>query len=194
MNSKKNKTKSSLVRTRKIIAEKFRKLHMNKIKTERNLREKYAPLTDSLQQIVSKEEEEEEMNRWQNAPNQDEFGEEEMDFENDYDETDDTDDDDFRPPPQYSPPPPPLPPRPSVPPPIPPRSRTISHRSRSPISQRSRSPQTRRNSPQLTPKPRRGKERPRFYSMRTIPQTKKPTKKKRPRSATSSEDGKKCFS
>lgn len=150
MNSKKNKTaktKASLVRTRKIIAEKFRKLHMNEIKTERNLRKKYAPLTDSLQQMISKEEEEE-RKRQQNAPNQgvgndhDNDLEEEMDFEHEYNDTDDTDDDDYRPPPPF--PPPPLPPRPaqnfeSGLPVVPPRSRTTSHRSRSPISQRSRS-------------------------------------------------------
>lgn len=171
MDSEKNKAakiKSSLAQTRKIIAEKFRKLHMNKISTERNLREKYAPLTDSLQQIISKEEEEEEVNRQQNAQNhrgqEIEFG--------------DFDDFDEMPPPPFPPPPPP---RYSqiftrqnqrvsqrIPPPIPPRSR-----SRSPHSSHS-------------PQPSAGRDSSRHFSLEP---PSAPNRPKRPRSTTSTEDG-----
>lgn len=91
MDSKKEKTtakiKSSLSHTRKIIAEKFHKLHMNKVQTERKLREKYAALTDSLQKLITSKEK---INRHQNDPNP---REQEMDVDIDV------------PPPPYSPPP-----------------------------------------------------------------------------------------
>src|ERR1044071_1773240 len=103
MESKKDKTvklKSSLSQTRKIIAEKFRKLHKNNISTERKLRKKYAPLTDSVkslndtlkQKVISNNDE-------QKQQQQNDVREEEEDIDDDYVEM---------PPPPY--PPPPLPP------------------------------------------------------------------------------------
>lgn len=130
MESKKDETvkiKSSLSQTRKIIAEKFRKLHMNNVLTERKLRKKYAPITDSLQKLIANKEK---ISRQQNDLNDQEM--------NDVFEM---------PPPPY--PPPPLPHRDNQrrqqrdenvgpPPPVPPRPR-----SRSPHLPPSPTPQNR---------------------------------------------------
>lgn len=48
--------KSSIVRTREIIANKFRKLHRDQQTKDRRLREKYAPLTDSINKLIDAKE------------------------------------------------------------------------------------------------------------------------------------------
>lgn len=155
MASKKDKTvkiKSSLSQTRKIIAEKFRKLHMNKVLTERKLRKKYAPLTDSLKQLIPKKEK---VTQKQNVPNDREQDMNVDGFQLIYGIEDDPDGFEM-PPPQYLPPPPPPPmPPPLPPPPIP--LRNNQHRRRSELPQpllppipprsRSRSPHSRHSSP-----------------------------------------------
>lgn len=156
MESKKDKTvkvKSSLAQARKIIAEKFNKLHMNNVLTERKLREKYAPLTDSLQRLI---ESKEEKNRQQNESNHEQQQQPQQEEEMNLDVDDEGGDVFDIPPPSY--PPPPLPPprykrdrrhqRQNVGPvpPIPPRSRSRSPNSPPPsqyrrISRRSSLPQ-----------------------------------------------------
>lgn len=46
------KIKRSLVRTRDIIKEKFRKLHGYNIKKKRDLEERYHPITSTLQKLI----------------------------------------------------------------------------------------------------------------------------------------------
>lgn len=95
--------KSSLLRTRKIIADKFRKLRQNKVLSERKSLEKYKPLSDSLQKIIAQKGEinQNQQTNDPNVPNHIELGE-------------DIDVDDGPPPPPYPPPqlPPPIPPLP----------------------------------------------------------------------------------
>lgn len=45
--------KSSIVRTREIIANKLRKLHENQYTQEKKLRKKYAPITDSINKLIN---------------------------------------------------------------------------------------------------------------------------------------------
>ena len=193
MDSKKDKTvkiKSSISKTRKIIAEKFRQLHENNVLTGKNLKEKYAQLTDKLQQLIEKKDEMKlQPQQQENEQNQ------EMDYEDEGDDGDESvddveeivdegDDDVFEmPPPPY--PPPPIPPprrrrlqRQNVrpPPTIPPRSR-----SRSPHLSTSTSPPP--------PLPTQSREKSRRFS---LPQPVEPLELnenlKRPRSMTSSSE------
>lgn len=55
--NKNEELKASLSNTRKIIARKFRKLHMNRMLNEKNKGEKLTTLTDSLKSIMSNKEE-----------------------------------------------------------------------------------------------------------------------------------------
>lgn len=52
VNQKEKRLKSSLVNVRKTIANKFKKLHRDRIARERELTEKYAPITDSIKKII----------------------------------------------------------------------------------------------------------------------------------------------
>lgn len=52
MAEKQKKLKKTLVQTRKIIANKFRKLHSQRIERERKLEEKFAPISDSLNKLI----------------------------------------------------------------------------------------------------------------------------------------------
>lgn len=54
--TKKEDLKSSLVRTRKIIAEKFRKLHANRMQNEGKMKKMYGTLSESLKKIISDKE------------------------------------------------------------------------------------------------------------------------------------------
>lgn len=49
---KEKSLKSSLVKVRKTIANKFQKLHRDRIAHERKLTEKYAPITDSIKKLI----------------------------------------------------------------------------------------------------------------------------------------------
>lgn len=53
----KNKLKSSLVRTRRIIADKFRKLHTERLQSESKLQKRYGVLSESLQKMIKNKEE-----------------------------------------------------------------------------------------------------------------------------------------
>lgn len=139
--------KASLSRTRKIIPQKFRKLHTNRLSDERKRDEKLVPVTDLLKKIVTQRDEINQ-NREPNMRNN-------MN-ENDGMEIDPNEFDDFvnpppryeRPPPPYDPPPPPPPPRtpPAAQfPPIPPRPRNF-QRNQPNIP-------SRRSSPATTPPP-----------------------------------------
>lgn len=50
------RTKSSLVRTRNVIVDKFRKLYDERLDEESRLRQKYAPITDSLHKLINMKE------------------------------------------------------------------------------------------------------------------------------------------
>jgi hypothetical protein len=150
MDSKNNKTiklKSSLSQTRKVIAEKFRKLHMDKISSDRKLRKKYAPLTESVQSLKDSLQQK---NANKTTPNN-------QQNLNDDDSEQEIEMDDYigMPPPDYPPPPnppPPIPPRPNQGrqplrrknqnigqiPPIPPRPRSRSPHLPSSSTSRSR--------------------------------------------------------
>lgn len=52
MSSKEKQVKASLVRTRQVIADKFRKLNRNRILQQKELNVKYAPITDSINKLV----------------------------------------------------------------------------------------------------------------------------------------------
>lgn len=53
----KNKLKSSLVRIRRIIADKFRKLHTERLQSESKLQKRYGVLSESLQKMIKNKEE-----------------------------------------------------------------------------------------------------------------------------------------
>lgn len=53
----KKKLKSSLVRTRKIIVDKFRKLHTERLQSESELQKKYGALSESLKKMINNKEE-----------------------------------------------------------------------------------------------------------------------------------------
>lgn len=53
----KKKMKASLVQTRKVIAGKFRKLHTDRLQSDRKLKERYGILSDSLKKIINNKEE-----------------------------------------------------------------------------------------------------------------------------------------
>lgn len=94
--------KESLSRTRKIIVNKFRKLHMDRVSNERKREQKFAPLTDSLRKMFSRKEEITRNHHLNMQNNLDEL--ERM-------EIDPTEIDNLMQPPQHAPPPPPVPPR-----------------------------------------------------------------------------------
>lgn len=147
---------------------------MKKVSTERKLRKKYAPLTDSLQQLVANEEEmnQRQQQQQQNEPNQ-------IDREISFDDAD-----------VFNMPPPPFPP-----PQLPLRSEQQQERHRR-QQQRVRDqyigplppvpPRSRSRSPHLSisSSPPRNRENLRRFS---LPQPSLDTKSKRPRSMTSSD-------
>lgn len=107
--------KASLSRTRKIIAQKFRKLHMKRLSDERKRERKLAPVTDSLKKIISQRDEinrNRNRNRRPNVQNEmDRIEEMEID-DNDFNNFGQPPRYEAVPPPPYEPPPPPIPPRP----------------------------------------------------------------------------------
>lgn len=52
MSAKEKRLKTSLVHTRQVIANKFRKLNRNRILHEKELEAKYAPITDSIEKLI----------------------------------------------------------------------------------------------------------------------------------------------
>lgn len=52
MSAKENELKKSLVHTRQVIANKFRKLNRNRVLQEKELEAKYAPITDSINRLI----------------------------------------------------------------------------------------------------------------------------------------------
>lgn len=52
MSTKTKRVKSAIVKTRKTISNKFKKLHSDQIEQERRLKERYAPITDSINKLI----------------------------------------------------------------------------------------------------------------------------------------------
>lgn len=50
--NREEKLKASLVQTRNTIANKFRQIHNERVNQERELRSKYAPITDKLNKLI----------------------------------------------------------------------------------------------------------------------------------------------
>lgn len=57
MIEKKQKNLKALVQTRSTIKKKFQKLHNKRVKGDQKLKEKYAPITDSIQQLIEQKKE-----------------------------------------------------------------------------------------------------------------------------------------
>lgn len=86
MSEKEKRLKTALVRTRKIIAQKFQKLHNQNIKRDVKLNEKYAPITKSLKKIINIKKDNNNSKRNQ-ASGTSETGTMNMNFDNNNDES-----------------------------------------------------------------------------------------------------------
>lgn len=93
MEEKTKKVKTNLVRTRNLIKKKFQKLYSERVKNERNLKEKYAPITNSIKELV-KVKQKVKPEKATNVININNIKNEEDDYDDDDSDDDDGDDDD----------------------------------------------------------------------------------------------------